>query len=175
MDTFWSHTASAFTAAVQQAVSRGGAVRDTLVLSYPRLLVLVESTLDKCVRETDVPGVSTSISAVNRQALMHALQPLQEPFLAASLARMQQAVSGLFAPGGVRTLPAAVTQCVGCAAEPFSSFALFVCKPQRSAEEPQRKLLLVIKRPRFSAPVTEPPCPGCSCVQRSMTSTTHRR
>lgn len=113
MDTFWSYTASAFTAAVQQAVSRGGAVRDSLVHSFPRLLALIESTLDKCVRETDVPGVSTSISVVNRQALMHALQPLQESFLAASLARMQQAVSGLYAPGNARTLPSAVTQCVG--------------------------------------------------------------
>lgn len=113
MDTFWSHTAAAFTSAVQQAVSRGGVVRDSLVTSFPRLLALIEGTLDKCVRETDVPGVSTSISAVNRQALMHALQLLQEAFLSASLARMLQAVSGLYAPGNARTLPSAVTQCVG--------------------------------------------------------------
>lgn len=68
-----------------------------------------------------MPGVSTSVSAVNRQALMHALQPLQEPFLAASLARMHQAVSGLYAPGAARTLPSAVTQCVGCDTEPFKT------------------------------------------------------
>lgn len=89
-------------------------MRDSLVHSFPRLLGMFEGTLDKCVRETDVPGVSTSISAANRQAIMHALQPLQEAFLAASLARMQQACSALFTPGHARTPPSAVTQCVGC-------------------------------------------------------------
>jgi hypothetical protein len=111
---FWSGVAEALLEAVQQAVSRGGTVRDSLAYNFPRLLALVETSLEKCVRESELPGAPAAVAPLHKAQMTRALQILQDAFLSASLARMQQAVGAVYASGH-RIAPSAVSQCVRCA------------------------------------------------------------
>lgn len=115
MDLLWSTVSEAFGKLLKQAAARGGLVRDALTHSYPRLQLLVEGTLTRCVRDSDVPAVLSAVLPPHHEAVMRCLTPLQEAFMSGSFARLQEAVSALY-PSGGRTLPAAsaVQQCIGC-------------------------------------------------------------
>lgn len=122
MDAFWTQVGAAFAQTLQEVYSRGGAVRDALAHRYPRLLNLLETALDKAARETEVPGTAAGVAAAHRAALLRGLLPFQDAFLSASVARMQQAVGALYAPGA-RMPPSAVPQCIACAPGPLLSAA----------------------------------------------------
>jgi hypothetical protein len=114
-DRFWAHLSSALSAAAQQAVAKGGAVRDILTNGFPQLSALLESTLDRAARDSEVPAVAPAVLPRHRSALSRAVAPFQEAFLSGSLARTREAINALY-PAAARTPPtaAAVQQCIGC-------------------------------------------------------------
>lgn len=116
LDLFWSATAEAFLREVTRASRTAGLLRDALTHGFPRLQALMESTLTRCACDSDVPAVPSAAQPRHREAMQRCLAPVQEAFLAGSVARLQEAVSALYPPSG-RALPplSAVQQCIACA------------------------------------------------------------
>ena len=130
LDQFWSAVAEQLADALRRAVSKRSAVRDALTHGFPRLQALVEASLVRCARDSEVPSVPSAVQLPHRDAVLRCLSPLQEAYLSHCVARLEEAVSALY-PAGGRAVPAVavVQQCIACGPLPpcLSSCADTLC------------------------------------------------
>eukprot|EP00775_Hariotina_reticulata_P013433 gene13433-13561_t len=123
-ERFWSEAlrslSDVFAAAARP--SRGGFVRDALTASYPRLVGLLEGAFNRILTESRLKGVLPAASPDQLSALLDVSAPFREAYLAAGLARMQEAVGAAFL-GSTRAVlsPADVQKCIGVLHEELKS------------------------------------------------------
>lgn len=90
----------------------GGAVREVLTNSYPRLAAMLEDCCASIHRDTELGATASKgssaagngLSRAQEEALLGVAAPFQAAYLAAVLSRMTDGVSAAF-PGGTRALP----------------------------------------------------------------------
>lgn len=113
LDIFWTAAAESLARAAQQANSRRGPVRDSLVHEFPRLSSLLQAMFERVSQVSDAPMTPPAAQAQHRTALLLSVASFQDAFLAASLARVQDAVNTLY-PASTRALPsfADVQKCI---------------------------------------------------------------
>lgn len=92
--------------AAAAAPARGGFVRESLTAQYPRLALLLESTFQRLVQDTDVKGVPPAVVSEQLNELLATAAPFQHAHQGAALARISDAVQAAF-QGGTRPLPTA--------------------------------------------------------------------
>ncbi|GIL71669.1 hypothetical protein Vretimale_885 [Volvox reticuliferus] len=113
---FWSDVVRSTTDAFASVAKpgKGGFVRDTLTMAYPRLAGLIEAMFERLTAETTIKGVLPAVGPPQLQQLLAATGPFQTAFMAGCLSRLTDAVAAAF-PGSSRQLPSAteVQKCIG--------------------------------------------------------------
>jgi hypothetical protein len=92
----------AFTAASRPA--KGAFVREALTASYPKLASLLEASFTRIATDTRVKGVLLAVPPEQLPSLLATAAGFRDAYLAATLGRLQEAVSSAFS-GSSRALP----------------------------------------------------------------------
>uniref|UniRef100_A0A061QRR0 Conserved oligomeric Golgi complex subunit 5 n=1 Tax=Tetraselmis sp. GSL018 TaxID=582737 RepID=A0A061QRR0_9CHLO len=82
-------------------------IRDTLGQSYPRLASMLEGTLLRLVRDTDIKGTAPAAGPDARDELLAATGPFFDAYLSGAKRRLSEAVSTAFPGGSGRPVPSA--------------------------------------------------------------------
>ena len=92
----------AFTTAARP--TKGAFVREALTAAYPKLASLLEASFTRIATDTRVKGVLLAVPPEQLASLLATAAGFRDAYLAATLGRLQEAVSSAFS-GSSRTLP----------------------------------------------------------------------
>ncbi|KAJ7543428.1 hypothetical protein O6H91_09G038000 [Diphasiastrum complanatum] len=92
----WEALVKSFASQMKSALTASSFVKETFVLSYPKLLAMVTGLLERIIRDTDVKGVLPAIKVEDGDHLIAALEPFQTAYLAQVLNRLSELVHAMF-------------------------------------------------------------------------------
>jgi hypothetical protein len=114
MERFWRDVTELLRQRMSEAAglsraSGGGRdfVRDAISQGYPRFALLLETTVVKLVRDTDIKGTAAAAGQMERDNLLDATGPFLDMYLAASSRKLGDAVMATFPGGATRAIPSA--------------------------------------------------------------------
>eukprot|EP00252_Welwitschia_mirabilis_P013780 TRINITY_DN3034_c0_g2_i1.p1 TRINITY_DN3034_c0_g2~~TRINITY_DN3034_c0_g2_i1.p1 ORF type:complete len:269 (+),score=35.96 TRINITY_DN3034_c0_g2_i1:76-882(+) len=95
-DKMWDVVVKAFASQMKSAFMASSFVKETLVLSYPKLLSMFENLIERISRDTNIKGVSPAIKSEGKDMLLATIESFQTAFLAHCLSSLSDLVNNLF-------------------------------------------------------------------------------
>ncbi|KAK3243297.1 hypothetical protein CYMTET_47037 [Cymbomonas tetramitiformis] len=112
-EKLWNEVVEVLQNALVNSYNGGTAVKEALVLGYPRLAALLDSMFTRLLRDTEVKGISAAVKPEDLKQLEKAAEVYCNGYLNRSLTRMSESVTALFSGGRAAPTPSDANKLVG--------------------------------------------------------------